>query len=482
MLTLAHDELAIPITHLINESIKCGIVPDIFKISCVTPIHKSGDTTDPSNYRPISVLPALNKVLERVVYDQLLNFLDKHHIINSYQFGFRKCHSTEQAILETVDTIRKSIDNNEYTCGIFLDFKKAFDTVDHNILLSKLYKYGIRGLGHNWFTDYLTNRQQYVKVGNIKSCPMEIKCGVPQGSTLGPLLFLLYINDLPNTSQLLNFRLFADDTNIFYSNKDPSVIENVINTELIHVLDYCAVNKLTINFSKTHYIIFKSVRKKEPVINIPNMQQKDHIKYLGVYLDKYLNWEHQIKVVHSKVSKNIGIIRKLRYYVDLKTLTDIYYSLIYPYLSYGILAWGSTYKTNLARISTVQNKCVRTIFYANRYEHAAPLYNILGILTFDNMLKLNTALLGYKIVNNNNQVPIVFRNILKMVNEQHSYNTRYSARGNIVRPHIRTNYGKFTFQFSVSKIWEKIPIDIKNLVSIFQFKKAFKMHLIQSQE
>lgn len=482
LIKTANKELTEPIAYIINESIRNGIVPDLFKTSCITPIFKSGDMTDPCNYRPIAVLPALNKILERVIYDQLMKFLDHHKIIHHHQFGFRKNHSTEQATLELVDTLRKAIDNKEITCGIFLDFTKAFDTVDHGILLRKLYKYGIRGLAHNWFSNYLTKRTQYVRISDIKSSLKEIKYGVPQGSTLGPLLFLLYINDLPNVSHKLNFRMFADDTNIFYSNSDSAIVQNVINTELNNVYQYCAANKLTINFKKTNYMIIKSAKKNNADINIQQIEQKEFVKYLGIYIDQHLSWEQQIKFVHSKISKNVGIISRLRHYMSLKTLVNIYYSLIYPYLSYGILSWGSTYKTKLARICSMQNKCIRNIFFTNRYEHALPLYNVLNLLIFNNIFIFKSATFAYQIINIKSRVPVVFLKMLKPASEQHSHNTRYAAKGNLVRPAVRTNYGKFTFQFSISTIWEKIPIYIKKSSSLNIFKNNLKMHLLQSQE
>ena len=181
-----------------------------------------------------------------------------------------------------------------------MDFSKAFDTVNHQTLLSKLSKYGMRGIPLAWFTDYLNNRQQYVKMGNVESNKLQMTCGVPQGSTLGPLLFLLYINDMPNCSKKLSFRIFADDTNIFYSSTNIREVENVMNEELTNIRRCCAINKLSINLKKTNFMIISAKRKVLQPIHIGNITETDYIKYLGVYIDKYISWDQQINHVKNK--------------------------------------------------------------------------------------------------------------------------------------------------------------------------------------
>ena len=228
LVSLAHKPLAIPFPALFNESIAAGVVLEVLEISRVTLIHNSGLMSHAGNYRPIQILSPFIKVFERLAYDQLLAFIEKEYIFYQHQFGFRKGFSTEQAILEITDYLQSLIDNHLYTCGIFLDLSKAFDTVNHSILLRKLEKYGIRGLPLEWFHSYLSNRTQYAQIGNINSASLTIRCGIPQGSTLGPLLFLLYINDLPNSTDALQFRIFADDTNIFYCSKKLDLLQTVI--------------------------------------------------------------------------------------------------------------------------------------------------------------------------------------------------------------------------------------------------------------
>ena len=376
-----------------------------------------------------------SKVFERLIYDQLNNFLEKHNILYQYQFGFRKGYSTEQAILEITDALKKALDQKMVTCGIFLDFSKAFDTVNHDILLSKLYHYGIRGTPFNWFKNYLHNRTQYVKIGNTQSSYETIVCGIPQGSTLGPLLFLLYINDLPNCSKKLAFRIFADDTNLFYTCDKLQHLETIINEELKLVFKYCNINKLSINFSKTNYMIISSPRINGS-IHIQNIERKKQIKYLGVYIDQNLNWEPEIQHINNKLGKNIGIINKLRYYVDLHTLRQMYFSFIYPYLTYGITSWGSACKTRLHKIKTKQNKCVRSMFFAYSRDNAMQYLNLLGILTLENIYKFKMALFTHKIINNVANIPMIFKGILTLASEVHSYNTRFVSNLNFHRPRV----------------------------------------------
>ena len=208
--------IADPLSFIINSSFSNGIVPDHLKIAKVYPLFKSGDRCLLNNYRPISVLPSFSKIMEKLVYNRLMAYLTRHNILYDYQFGFRSHHDTTLAVIEMIDRITAAIDSKCYSLGIFIDLSKAFDSINHQILLEKLHHYGIRGIAHKWFLSYLTNRQQYVDINGYKSTRMKISCGVPQGSILGPLLFLIFVNDMANVSKLLHLILFADDTNIFY--------------------------------------------------------------------------------------------------------------------------------------------------------------------------------------------------------------------------------------------------------------------------
>ena len=226
-------------------------------------MFKKGGQTSLNNYRPISVLSIFNKLLEKLMHKRILQFLEKKKVIYCKQFGFRANHSTN-AILSIIDLIQHAIDCQEFSCGIFLDFSKAFDTVNHNILIEKLDYYGIRGVTKDWFTSYLTNRYQYVSLGQTESELLSVSCGVPQGSVLGPLLFLIYINDFSNRSEILDFHLFADDANLFYKHKNLKVLESKVNNELVNIHTWLSANKLSLNIAKSNFIIFHPPQKKLP--------------------------------------------------------------------------------------------------------------------------------------------------------------------------------------------------------------------------
>lgn len=399
------------LANIINLTIECGTYPSKLKKAKIVPIFKSGDQSDPDNYRPISLLSVFNRIFEKIVYTRLISFIDKQNILFPAQYGFRKHHSTQLAIIDIVDKIHKNMDNKEYTCGVFIDLKKAFDTVDHSILLSKLYHYGMRGIIYEWFTSYLSDRSQTTAIGDYISKKENCSHGVPQGSVLGPLLFLLYINDISSSSNKLNFYLFADDTSMLYSHRNLRALEQNVNAELKNVGHWLEANKLTLNISKSNFVIFHPHQKN--LDYVPQLKVFDHVsggmlplemkseaKYLGLLIDSNLTWKSHIDYVSLKLSRIVGIIARLRHFVPKHTLERIYYALVHPYLNYGISVWGQACKTHLNHLLVLQKRVLRLMNFANFRDHAIPFFINSGILPINFLYFYNIACNMHDVVNN----------------------------------------------------------------------------------
>src|SRR5437899_2784548 len=250
------DCIAEPLSVIINLCLTSGIYPDQLKIAKVCPIFKEGSKNELANYRPISIIPSFSKLFEKIISNRLLSYINKFEISNPAQYGFRKKHSTYMAMLNLYDKVSEAVDKNEFSVGVFIDLSKAFDTINHDILIRKLDMYGVRGIPNLLIKSYLNNRKQYVNYNNCTSTLKPIQCGVPKGSILGPLLFLLYINDMTYCCKYLHFLLFVDDTNIFYSNPDLWKLMHIVNGELDILSDWFKANKLSLNIKKTNYMMF----------------------------------------------------------------------------------------------------------------------------------------------------------------------------------------------------------------------------------
>ena len=346
-------------------------------MSKILPLHKSDSVFEVSNYRPISLLPIISKIFEKLIFVRLNEFKTKHQILYQNQFGFQKKKSTELAVNSIVSNVIKSLENKESAYCIFLDFAKAFDTVNHDILIQKLDYYGMRGNALNLFKSYLTERQQFTEIGDTLSDMEYIKCGVPQGSILGPLLFLLYINDITESSTLLKFYLFADDTTLFYSCKADNNTEVVLNNELSTVSSWLASNKLSLNVAKSNFLSFSFIKHTTIKLNINNIPliEKQNTKYLGVIIDNKLDWKTHIQAVNTKLSKGIGLLSRIRHYVPKNVLKSLYYSFINPHIEYSLLNWSCTSKTNLECINTSLKKVIRIITFNKRQDHTLPLFH-----------------------------------------------------------------------------------------------------------
>ncbi len=367
------------ITHLINKSITCRIVPPKWKHACITPIYKAGDQGEPNNYRPISVLPTISKIAEKVIKFQLQGHLDRNHIVTDCQFGFRKNHSTEACVLSMLNTLYEDTDAGKIGGVIFIDLKKAFDTVSHNILLRKLTSIGISNSSLPWFDSYLRGRTQLTRVSGKSSDQRDISIGVPQGSILGPVLFQIYVNDLPTYMSSCQISMFADDTAIYASAHMHMELELALQDDLHSVSQWLLHNRLSINAKKSKVMLVGTNAKLrcnpelKLFINNVRLENVTEYLYLGVMLDSGLKLNLHVQFVYDKCIKKLGLIAKTRHLFDRQTSRLLYITIVLPVIDYCSSVYMVANQTELDKLQKLQNVALRLI---NQLSAMCPVYEL----------------------------------------------------------------------------------------------------------
>ena len=471
------DLIVEPLEHIYNLSLSKGIVPKDLKISKVIPIYKKGDTWQPGNYRPISLLPTLEKLLERMVYSRISSFIESHNIIYKNQFGFRRNHSTTLAMVDIVDGIYQNLDQNMYAMGIFLDIQKAFDSVNHEILLSKMYRYGFRGIAQQWFKSYLDDRQQYITINNHRSTLHNMKTGVPQGSVLGPLLFLLYINDIMHVLDSDRLKLFADDTNIFLFDNDLKCLAKKANEDLQALYQWFHANKLSLNIDKTCYSIFapnnKQVFPIKLLINNNEINRVDCCKYLGVMLDEKLSWKNHIDHVYSKLLKFTSLFYKLRNNLTIECRKSLYFAMVHQQLIYAIEIYGSANKTVLHPLQTLQNKLLRILEFEDSRSPTNKLFRAFNTFKLQDLYEQSILKLAHKLIHQPSIMPQIYHNYITYNQQVHNYNTRHKNDIHVFQ--VRTDYGLKTFKSKCHQLWNVLPEQVKHYKSPLSFRNNLKV-------
>lgn len=465
---------------IFNLSLETSIVPSDWKMAKVTPIFKTGDRYDSNNYRPISVISALARIFEKLVYDQLENYATKHNLINPRQSGFRSLFSTATAMLDLTNEWCFNIDRKLVNGALFLDLKKAFDTVDHKILLSKLEYFGLDQPAIGWFKSYLNGRMQMCTVNGILSDAQQLSCGVPQGTILGPLLFLIYINDLPNCVMHSSTRMYADDTNLTVSGSNIPEIKLMLEKDIQCVVEWLCANKLTLNVIKTEFMLIGSRQRIATLtdnldlsVNGITLKQTDEIKCLGIKIDENLTWKSQIDTIKKKVATNLRVMRKAKPFLNRQLLISIYHSIIEPYFSYCSVVWDNIDLTLADKLQKLQNRAARIITSAPYSVHTCDVFSDLGWSPLAHNRKCQKAIMMHKIING--CAPSYLTEMFEKQFGSTVYNLRSSDK-NIQIPKVRTESYKRSFAVSGSMLWNSLPNSLKNEKILSKFKKGIRTH------
>ena len=457
LLKAAAPEIVQSVTKIINKSFTSGIFPDAWKTAKVTPVHKSGPLHDFGNFRPISVLPLLSKIIEKHVHNHFYSYLDTHGLLYVAQSGFRAMYSCETALLNLTTRWLKSMNDGRMTGVILLDLRKAFDLVNHTLLLEKLKLYQCCGKTLEWFTSYLNERKQMVNLKNNISDPELVKSGVPQGSILGPLLFIMFMNDIPLEINEGALEMYADDSTVSVSGKTIKEIETKLNTSARQIATWCSENKIAVNVEKTKSLLVTTQQKRSMLkrnqqdqaigvkMNGQPLLQIHKQKLLGVVIDQDLTWNVQVKNICNTVSRNLAPFRRIKSYLPFDTRKLFYQNFIQVYFDYCSMVWGSS--TKISSLLKLQKRAARLIYDLPGREHSGPLFKKLKWLPVQQRISFKTAIVVYKALNG--LAPKYMTDLFTDQNQIKQRLTRSSSHNNLYR-------------VSQKKVTDLIKASIKN--------------------
>ena len=475
---MAANSISNFIATLINKSISSGTFPSQLKCAKVFPVFKSGSKSDPSNYRPISILPTISKIFEKHVNKHLMNYLNKYKLICESQSGFRKKRSCQTALFKLIDQWMICIDKGDLIGSLFIDFRKAFDVVDHEILMKKLALYKINDLSLNWFQSYLSERRQAVFNGQAHSEFIQIQSGVPQGSLLRPTLFLLFINDLPLFTKYCFCDFYADDATFHTHSDNTDTIEKCLQTDGNIAKHWGKGNKMHIHYVKTTCMIAgtKPKLQDKPQLNLKidghSIANVSKQKLLGLLKDNTLSWSAHIDNLCSSLSSKISLLRQLAYYVSVDVLKKFYQGYILPLIDYGSITWSGTTGANLERILKLQKRAARIILQTVYSTPSSSMFAELGWQPINKRLAYNKAVFTYKALNG--QTPQYITDLLEPVAETRDRHLRSSTNGTLAVPRSTTTVYDRSFSVSAPSLWNSLPVDLRNSQSLGGFKNRLR--------
>ena len=476
ILKLVAAHIAPILARIYNIMIESGVYPSSLKSARVTPVFKKGDRLNPTNYRPISVLKSINKIFERLLLSRLESFFETHNIITAHQYGFRKNRGTDDAIMDILGSIRNSMLSKRYCIATFFDFSKAFDTLNHERLLVKLYKYGIRGVALDLVKSYLTGRTQSVSLKGRSSATCQLMQGVPQGSILGPWLFNVYVNDLHH---FLNHppTQYADDTTVVVDDPNIDKLFDSLQSDLDVFFQWSVVNCLSLNASKTKFMLFSNrhfVGPMKPLsINNIHLESVTSIKFLGVHIDYKLNFSTHLDKLYHKFSRLVGLTYTIGRKLSLNAAHSFYHALCHSHLRYGIIFWGGTFKTYINKLQSYQDKIMRNLFrdkldYRNLTNE---IYSQTQILKIADIHYLETCVVIYKAKNCNKYAPLQSK--LQDLSYNHDHFIRHQNTYKL--PNSPTDRLRNDYLFQSVYNWNRLDNVTRISVSINCFKNRIKI-------
>ena len=485
LLKVSSSIIAPYITMLINDSLKTGQVLSDWKKTRVTPIYKGkGSKDDVNSYRPISVLNNFAKILEKCVQVQLMNYLSNYCLLSPDQSAYLKNHSTQTALLKVTDQWYKNIDDGLITGVCFFDISKCFDSISHELLLFKLEKYGIRQRELDWFISYLTERQQCTSCNNQVSSLKQIITGVPQGSILGPVLFLLFINDLPMSVRKCN--LYADDTEIEVTGNDINTVKLSLQSEIDKVNIWFKPNRLVVNASKCCSMLIGSRQKLGSTstqtslglfLDNTEIENRSSYKYLGLHLDSNLKFDEMIDDICKKLRCRTALIQRVKHFLQSNHLCTLYYAFIQPFIDYCLLLWGHASNSNISRIQRFQNRSARIV--TNVYDYSQAGISIVKNLEWLNVYERKEflyCLMVHKSIYGS--APHYLSDQLTFLNDISNRETRQNDLNILHVPFTKSAYNQRSFSIYAPSCWNKLPPDIRSIANHDVFKKQCKKYIL----
>lgn len=477
-----HTGILTPLEHIINLCFSSSVIPKEWKLSTVTPVYKgSGSSALLTNYRPISVINNFGKIFEKCLKDRIVDFLENNELLNATQFGFRQNKGTEDAVFELIKFVYESLHGDDKALAVFLDLKKAFDSVSHDVLLHRAENVGIRGNVLKLIENYLTNRKQRTKINNSFSSYQMVETGVPQGTVLGPILFLIYVNEINCAVENCKIISYADDTVLVFRGQSWRQVYDDTSRGMRSMTEWLSRSRLCLNFSKTSFLTFSATASGQPNVNEISIHSSDcfanncrcchivkveQIKYLGIVVDQHLKWSQHVNFLCGKVRKLYHKFYQLREIVDSKISMMIYASLVESVLGYCIVVWGAAYSNSIYNLQVVQNTVLKIIFSKPRLFPTKDLYHCSQVLNMRNLYCLCSLVYLPR-------VETIFSTLT------HCYETRGKENKNLEIPLFRKTLNQKFSLYLIPKMFNCLPNELRRCpITTKNYRKKMKEFIL----